>query len=340
MKGCKSVSLKDILPSKLGFGAAPLGNMFRDIPEEEAIATVEAAWDAGIRYYDNAPLYGAGLAEIRMGEALAGKPRDEYVISTKVGRVVLDEMVDAGGREKAGIFTHGRPNRIADDYSHDATLRSIEGSLQRLRTDRIDVIFVHDTARDIWGDDWIARFEEARTGAFRALDRLRDEGVIKAWGLGVNLVEPIETLLDLQEPRPDAFLLAGRYTLLDHDRALQRVMGLAMERGLDIVVGGPYSSGALVGGPNFEYAPASPAMLDKVARIRAIADRHHVSMKAAGLQFSLANPAVAAVIPGASRPGRIAEDSAALTEVVSVDFWRELQAAGLVDPAAPLPVTD
>lgn len=333
--------LKDILPGKLGFGAAPLGNMFRDIPEEEALATVEAAWNDGIRYYDNAPFYGAGLAEIRMGEALAGRPRSDYVISTKVGRVILDELEDVSARaqgEKAGVFAHGRANRVVNDYSHDATLRSIEGSLERLRTDHIEIVFVHDLARDFWGDEWISRFEEARTGAFRALDRLRDEGVIKAWGLGVNLCEPIETLLDLQEPRPDAFLLAGRYTLLDHDRALQRVMPKVAERGLGVVVGGPYSSGALVGGPNFEYAPATPEILDKVARIKAIADRHGISMKAAGLQFSLANPAVAAVIPGASRPSRIAEDSAALTEVIPADFWHELRAAGLVNPAAPLPI--
>jgi D-threo-aldose 1-dehydrogenase len=226
---------------------------------------------------------------------------------------------------------------VVNDYGYDATLRSIEGSLERLRTDRIEIAFVHDLARDFWGDQWIARFEEARTGAFRALDRLRDEGVIKAWGLGVNLVEPIETILDLQEPRPDCFLLAGRYTLLDHARALQRVMPAVAGRGLGIVVGGPYSSGALVGGPNFEYAPASPELLDRVARIRAIADRHGVSMKAAGLHFALANPAVAAVIPGASRPDRIAEDQAAARETVPPSFWHDLRAAGLVDPAAPLP---
>ena len=332
--------LKDILPSKLGFGAAPLGNMFRDIPEAEALATVQAAWDDGIRYYDNAPFYGAGLAELRMGEALAGKPRDQYVISTKVGRVILDEIEDVGAREqgeKAGVFAHGRANRVVNDYSHDATLRSIEDSLRRLRTDHVEIVFVHDLARDFWGDAWVARFEEARTGAFRALDRLRDEGVIKAWGLGVNLCEPIETLLDLQEPRPDGFLLAGRYTLLDHERALQRVTPVVAARGLGIVVGGPYSSGALVGGPNFEYAPATPEILGKVARIKAIADDHGISMKAAGLQFALANPAVAAVIPGASRPGRIAEDRAALDENVPGDFWRELREAGLVDSAASLP---
>jgi D-threo-aldose 1-dehydrogenase len=335
------MTLKDILPSKLGFGAAPLGNMFRDIPEEEALATVEAAWKDGIRYFDNAPFYGAGLAEIRMGEALATKPRDEFVISTKVGRIILDEIEDVSARdlgEKGEVFKYGRPNKIVNDYSEDATLRSIEDSLKRLKTDHIELAFVHDVAQDFYGDEWLSVFESARKGAFKALDRLRDEGVIKAWGLGVNRVEPIELLLALDGPRPDGFLLAGRYTLLDHDRALERVMPAVAERGLGIVVGGPYSSGALVGGPNFEYAPATPQILDKVARIKTIADRHGVSMKAAGLQFALANPAVAAVIPGASQPGRIAEDSAALKEVIPADFWREIRQDGLVNPSAPLPI--
>jgi D-threo-aldose 1-dehydrogenase len=333
------MTLKDILPSKLGFGAAPLGNMFRDIPEDEALATVDAAWNDGIRYYDNAPFYGAGLAEIRMGEALAARPRGEYVISTKVGRIILDEVEDVSARdqgEKGGVFRHGRPNRVVNDYSEDATLRSIEDSLKRLKTDRIEIAWVHDLAQDFYGDEWLSVFESARKGAFKALDRLRDEGVIKAWGLGVNLVEPIELLLALKGPRPDGFLLAGRYTLLDHDRALQRVMPEVAKRGLGIVVGGPYSSGALVGGPNFEYAPASPAILAKVAQIKAIADRYGISMKAAGLQFSLAHPAVAAVIPGASRPGRIAEDSAALKEIVPAEFWNELRRAGLINPDAPV----
>lgn len=335
------MALKNILRSKLGFGAAPLGNMFRDIPEAEALSTVEAAWNDGIRYFDNAPFYGAGLAEIRMGEALAAKPRDQYVISTKVGRVILDEIEDVSARdlgEKGDVFKYGRPNKIVNDYSEDATLRSIEDSLKRLKTDRIDIAFVHDVAQDFYGDEWLDVFETARKGAFRALDRLRDEGVIKAWGLGVNRVEPIELLLGLDTPRPDGFLLAGRYTLLDHDRALQRVMPLVAERGLGIVAGGPYSSGALVGGPNFEYAPATPVILDKVARIKALADRHGISIKAAGLQFSLAHPAVAAVIPGASKPERIAEDGAALNETIPAEFWRDLRKAGLVNPAAPLPL--
>jgi D-threo-aldose 1-dehydrogenase len=335
------MALKDILPGKLGFGTAPLGNMFRNIPEAEARATVEAAWNDGIRYFDNAPFYGAGLAEIRMGEALTSRPRSAYVISTKVGRLILDEVEDVNARdlgEKGDVFRHGRPNRIVNDYSADATLRSIDDSLKRLKTSHIEIVWVHDVAQDFYGDDWLGVFESARKGAFKALDRLRDEGVVKAWGLGVNRVEPIELLLALEGHRPDGFLLAGRYTLLDHERALQRVMPQVAARGLGIVVGGPYSSGALVGGPNFEYAPARPEILAKVAGIKAIADRHRVSMKAAGLQFALAHPAVAAVIPGASRPGRIAEDRAALDEHVPPDFWRELRRAGLVHADAPLPV--
>lgn len=336
------MSLKDILPGRLGFGTAPLGNMFRAIPEEEAFETVEAAWNDGIRYFDNAPFYGAGLAEIRMGEALANKPRDEYVISTKVGRLVLDEIEDVSdsGFGENGVFKYGRTNKVVNDYSSAGTMRSIEGSLKRLKTDRIEIVWVHDVAQDFYGDEWLGVFENARLGAFRVLDRLRDEGVIKAWGLGVNRVEPIELLLDLKEPRPDGFLLAGRYSLLDHDRALQRVMPAVAERGLGIIVGGPYSSGALVGGPNFEYSPATPQILDKVARIRAIAMSHGVSMKAAGLHFALANPAVAAVIPGASRPERIAEDSAAYAELVPGGFWRDLRQAGLINSDAAVPETD
>ena len=334
------MTLKDILPSKLGFGAAPLGNMFRDIPEAEALATVEAAWDNGIRYYDNAPFYGAGLAEIRLGDALHAKPRDQYVISTKVGRLILEEIEDVRARdlgEKGDVFKYGRPNKIINDYSADATFRSIDDSLKRMKTDRIEIAWVHDVAQDFYGDEWLGIFETARKGAFKALDRLRDEGVIKAWGLGVNRVQPIELIMELEEPRPDGFLLAGRYSLLDHDLALQRLMRMVTEKGLSIVAGGPYSSGALVGGPNFEYAPATPHILEKVKRIKSIADRYKISMKAAGLQFVLANPAVAAVIPGASKPSRIAEDSAALAEVVPSDFWQELRKEHLVNASAPLP---
>jgi D-threo-aldose 1-dehydrogenase len=334
------MSIRQKLNGKLGFGTAPLGNMFRNIPDAEALATVDAAWEQGIRHFDTAPLYGAGLAELRLGEALAKRNRDDYVLATKVGRLILDEIEDPSQRdmgEKGGVFEFGRPNKIVNDYSADATLRSIEDSLKRLKTDHLDIVYVHDVAQDFYGDEWIGQFEIARTGAFRVLDRLRNEGVIKAWGLGVNRVEALELLLDLNEPQPNATLLAGRYTLLDHERALQRALPAALKRGVDIVVGGPYSSGILAGGAHFEYQKAPADIIAKVERIKAIAQKHGVSVKAAALQFSLAHPAVAAVIPGASRPERIAEDHAALNEVIPAAFWQEMRAQNLVAANAPLP---
>ncbi|MGW6398174.1 aldo/keto reductase [Streptomyces sp. NPDC055134] len=334
------MGIKSLLPGSLGFGTAPLGNMFRSIPDEEAAATVAAAWDQGIRYFDTAPFYGAGLSELRLGEVLAGRPRDEYVLSTKVGRVILDELEDPADRdlgEKGGLFEHGRANKMVDLYTADATLRSIEDSLKRLKTDRLDIVWVHDVAQDFHGDDWLAVYETARTGAFRVLQNLRDEGVIKAWGLGVNRVEPIELTLDLDEPKPDAFLLAGRYTLLDHNRSLQRLLPAATEQNVDMVVGGPYSSGILAGGQHFEYQKAPADIIAKVERIKALAAAHGVSIKAAALQFALAHPATAAVVPGATRPSRIAEDVAALDENVPAAFWTALRDEQLIAADAPTP---
>ncbi|MFG2586667.1 aldo/keto reductase [Streptomyces sp. NPDC048438] len=334
------MAVSPLLPGPLGFGTAPLGNMFRAIPDAEAAATVEAAWDHGIRYFDTAPFYGAGLAEIRLGEVLAAHPRDAYVLSTKVGRVILDDPEDPATRElgeKGGLFEHGRPNRMVNDYTADATMRSIEDSLDRLKTDRLDIVWVHDIAQDFYGDEWLAQYETARTGAFRTLEKLRAEGVIKAWGLGVNRVEPLELTLDLDEPTPDAFLLAGRYTLLDHGRALQRLLPAAAERNVDIVVGGPYSSGILAGGTHFEYQEAPAGIISKVERIKALAQRYGVGVKAAALQFSLAHPATAAAVPGATRPSRIAEDVAALEERIPAGFWTALREERLIAPDAPVP---
>jgi len=336
------MSIRDKLPaaSPLGFGTAPLGNMFRAIPDEEAAATVRAAWEQGIRFFDTAPFYGAGLAELRLGGWLPKQPRDSYTISTKVGRLVLDEIEDPASRdqgEKAGVFAAGLPNKIQIDYSAAGTERSIEDSMKRMGVDRIDLVLVHDVAQDFFGDEWLSRFEEARKGAFRALTRLRDQGVIRGWGLGVNKTEPCELLLGLEEFKPDGFLLAGRYTLLDHSHALQRVMPMAQKCGAEFIIGGPYSSGILAGGANFEYQKAPPEIIQKVQRLKDSASRHRISLKAAALHFALAHPAVAAVIPGASKPERIAEDHAALGESIPPDFWRELREQNLVDPAAPLP---
>ena len=335
------MTIKDTLRhGPLGFGTAPLGNMFRDIPEDEAIATVDAAWNAGTRYFDTAPFYGAGLAEIRLGKALARHRRDSYVLSTKVGRIILDEVV-TGARvfgPKVTLFQHGRHNKMIYDYSADGTRRSIDDSLKRMGVDRIDFVWIHDIAQDFHGDEWLGLFDIARTGAMRALTRLREEGVIKGWGLGVNRTEAIELMLGLDEVHADGSLLAGRYTLLDHEHALQRLMPAALAKGAQIVVGGPYSSGVLAGGRHFEYADASPEILAKVAKIKALAERHKVPIKAAALQFVLAHPAVVSVIPGASKPGRIAEDHRALKAAIPDAFWHGLRAAGLVAPDAPLPI--
>jgi D-threo-aldose 1-dehydrogenase len=307
---------ENLLNGPLNFGAAPLGNMFRNIPEEEAEATVDAAWQQGTRYFDTAPFYGVGLSEIRLGKALAKYKREEYRLSTKVGRIILDE-IDTETRnfgEKGDLFKFGRPNKIVYDYTEKGALKSIEDSLKRLGVDRLDFVWVHDIARDFHGDEWVAQFEIARKGAFRALNRLQEEGTIKSWGLGVNRVEACELAVDMTDVRPTAFLLAGRYTLLDHEQALQRFMPACEAKKVDVVVGGPYSSGVLAGGTYFEYAPVSPDILAKVKRIKALCDKYKISIKAAALHFSLAHRAAAAIIPGASKPQRIAEDHAALKE--------------------------
>jgi D-threo-aldose 1-dehydrogenase len=330
-----------LLAGPLGFGTAPLGNMYRDIPEQEALATVDAAWDAGTRFFDTAPFYGAGLAEIRLGKALLRRPRTDYLLSTKVGRLILDEIENPGGRdfgEKGEIFKHGRPNKIVPDYSADGAMKSIEDSLERMKIDHIDFVWVHDIAQDFYGDCWLAMFETARTGAFRALSKLRDQGVIKGWGLGVNKVEPVELLLGLTEAHPDATLLAGRYTLLDHELALERLMPAAQREKVDIVIGGPYSSGVLAGGRHFEYGAVPPAIAAKVGKISALCAEYSIPIKAAALHFSLAHPASAAVIPGASKPERILEDHAALNTRIPGDFWYELRKRGLVAEGAPLPI--
>lgn len=329
----------DLLNGPLGFGAAPLGNMFRNIPEAEAEATVDAAWEQGTRYFDTAPFYGAGLSELRLGQALAKRKREEYRLSTKVGRIILDE-VDPAERsfgEKGDLFKYGLPNKIVYDYTAEGTKKSIEDSLKRLRVDHLDFVWIHDIARDFHGDAWIAQFDIARTGAFRALETLREQGVIKAWGLGVNRVEPCELAVDMVDAGPSALLVAGRYSLLDHAQALQRLMPACEARKIDVVIGGPYSSGVLAGGKHFEYAPASPEIHAKVERLKRLCLSYHVSIKAVALQFSLAHPASAAIIPGASKPERLAEDHAAMKEVIPDDLWTDLRKQGLVSPDAPLP---
>ncbi|MGJ9406407.1 aldo/keto reductase [Nesterenkonia aurantiaca] len=324
--------LHQLLNNTIGFGTAPLGNMFREIPEDEALNTVEAAWEAGIRYFDTAPFYGAGLAEKRLGATLGQKPRDEFLLSTKVGRYMSDET-----EEKEGLFADGRSNKVITDYTAEATRKSLAQSMQRLGTDRLDFVFVHDISRDFHGDEWIAKFEEARTGAFRVLTEMREQGLIKGWGLGVNTTEPIELAMQLDETPPDLSLSATQYTILQHEKALERMMPNAEAQGVGIIVGGPYNSGALLGGDYFDYAEAPQSVKDQVTALSAVAARHEVDLKAAALQFSTAHPATVAVIPGSSRPGRISEDLAALSATIPGAFWDELVQESLISAKAPLP---
>lgn len=248
-------------PGPLGFGGAPLGNMFDVVDDATAEAALVAAWDSGVRYFDTAPHYGSGLSEHRFGSVLRRYPRDDFVLSTKVGRLLHP---DPRAPENPP-FVHGLPFRVEMDYSYDATMRSIEDSCQRLGLARIDVAFVHDLAADHLGDAWLEQFDVAREGAFRALTRLREQGVIRGWGLGVNRTEPC--VRALEQADPDVFLLAGRYSLLNQP-ALEKLFPLCAECGVHVVVGGPYNSGLLAGGRNFEYQEAPREMVESATASR------------------------------------------------------------------------
>ncbi len=314
----------------LGFGGAPLGNMFERIDDATAEAALDAAWNSGVRYFDTAPHYGSGLSEHRFGTMLRRHPRDEYVLSTKVGRLLKP---DAAAPENPP-FVDGLPFRTAVDYSYDATLRSIEDSCQRLGVARIDIAFVHDLAADHLGDEWEEQFAVARDGAFRALTRLRDKGVIRGWGLGVNLTEPC--VRALEQADPDVFLLAGRYSLLNQP-ALDRLFPMCAERGVHVVVGGPYNSGLLAGGRTFEYAEAPADMVRRRDAIAGVCERHGVDIRAAALQFCAAHPVVSAIIPGAKRPEKVEENARLMTAGVPPALWSELKEQGLIPDGAPTP---
>jgi D-threo-aldose 1-dehydrogenase len=315
----------------LGMGGAPLGNMFARIPDAVAHAAIEAAWDADIRHFDTAPHYGAGLSEHRIGAALRQYPREEYTLSTKVGRMLVP---DGSVPETAENFEGGLPFRRKLDYSYDGAMRSIEDSLQRLGLPRIDIAYIHDCGEDWLGAGWREQFDIAMKGAARALTKLREEGVIRAWGLGVNVVEPC--LLALEQADPDLFLVAGRYTLLDHT-ALPELLPKCEARGVHVVIGGPFNSGLLAGGTTFNYETAKPEMLARARSIGAICDRYGVDLKAAALQFVVAHPAVAAAIPGPRDPEQVRQNAAAMVQPIPPALWAELKAAKLLPPEAPTP---
>ncbi len=319
----------------LGLGGAPLGNFGRILAEADVADIMAAAWTAGVRYFDTAPLYGHGLAEQRMGRFLAGQPRDSFVISTKVGRLL---EACQPGEEESGIFLATPPLRIAFDYSYDGVMRSLEESFRRLGLDRVDIVLVHDVDARTHGGAAAseARIDELmRLGGWRALEGLRASGAVVAIGAGVNEAAPCVRLLEVADP--DLFLLAGRYTLLEQE-PLHSLFPACARRGVKVVIGGPYNSGVLARqGGSFDYARAPAEVTRKVARLEAVCARLGASLKAAALQFVAAHPVVASVIPGALSAEEVRANVALMRAPFPAQVWSELKAEGLIDAAAPVP---
>jgi D-threo-aldose 1-dehydrogenase len=298
--------IRRILP-KFGLGCAPIGGLFAPVGDDVAEATIEEAWRCGVRYFDTAPLYGLGLSEERLGRVLRDKPRDEFIVSTKVGRLVREGTPPEGWAEDTG--------RTFDfDFSYDGVMRSFEASLERLSLDRIDILLIHDP------DD---HHDEAIHGAFKALDALRAQGVVRAIGAGMNQVEMLTRFA--READFDCFLVAGRYTLLEQP-ALDALFPACEERDVAVVAGGVFNSGLLAGGSTYNYAPAPPALVERVRRLDAICGSHGVPLKAAALQFPLSHPVVRTVLCGARTPDEIRENATLFAREIAPEVWRDLLA--------------
>lgn len=325
--------------AELGFGTAPLGNLYRPLSEAVAQATLRAAWELGCRYLDTAPLYGLGLAETRLNHFLRDKPRDAYVLSTKVGRLL--RLCPPASRTGLGKFFETPARREVYDYGYDGVMRSFEDSLERLGVDRVDVLFCHDVDIFTHGSKAAsdARIGEFMAGGYRALERLRSEKVIKAFGAGVNEWQVCETMARAGDF--DLFLLAGRYTLLEQE-ALETFLPLCAARGIGIVLGGPYNSGILASGPRpgayYNYDPAPPDILDRVGRIQAVCEAHGVTLAEAALRFPLGHPCVVSVIPGSQSAEEVARNVATLSARIPAGLWADLKAEGLLRADAPTPV--
>jgi len=328
-----------IRSSPLALGAAPLGNLYARLPDDQAVAVVRHAFDAGVRYFDTAPHYGNGLSEHRVGAALRDVPRDRYALSSKVGRLLV---ADASAPRDQHGYVGVLPFRQVFDYSYDGTLRSIEDSLQRLGVAALDVVYVHDIDVATHGEAQPKRFREAMDGACRALARLRDEGAIGGFGLGVN---DWRVCVDaLAQVDLDYLLLAGRYTLLDQS-ALPQLLPDCVRRRVRVVVGGPYNSGILATGarppggamPYFNYEPAPAHIVARVEAIEKVCAAFAVPLRAAALQFPLAHPAVIAVLAGARSVGEIDDNLRLSRATIPAALWATLRSEDLVAAEAPLP---
>jgi D-threo-aldose 1-dehydrogenase len=309
--------------TQFGLGSAALGWLYAPVQRDAAQATVRRAHELGCKFFDTSPLYGSGLAEARLGAVLSDLPRESFVLSDKVGYAVYPDT------PLPDETTTHKPPQPGYDFSYDSAFRLVEGSLKRLGLERIDILLIHDP------DDYI---EEALRGTYRALRRMRDEGLIGAIGAGMNYGHLLARLA--REAEFDCFLLAGRYTLLDQV-ALHDLLPLAAEQGIAIYVGGPFNSGILADPhadhPNFNYGPATAEWIDKARRLDAVCRRHNVPLKAAAIQFPLGHPAVVSVLSGARSVAELDENIAMFQTPIPAALWGDLRAEGLLDAAAPTP---
>lgn len=312
--------------TRMGMGGAALGGLYREVSDDSAAAAVDAALALGINHFDTAPLYGHGRSEHRMGEALRVRPRDSFVLSTKVGRLLAPAP---SGAVQSPFFERPAPFEPVFDFSYDGVMRSFEESLRRLGLDRVDILYIHDPDQN---------YDQALLGAYPALHKLRSERAVSAIGAGMNQAEMLARFA--REGDFDCFLLAGRYTLIDHS-GLAELLPLAEQKKISIVVGGPYNSGILAGGTlsgaMFNYQTAPPEIVEKVRNVEQVCARHSVSLKAAALQFPLAHPAVASVIPGARSAAEVQENFRLMSAPIPHDFWQELKAEKLLPEEAPIP---
>ncbi len=336
--GVRSLGRTGLSLSEIGLGTAPLGDLFDKVDDAEAAELIEAAWDGGARYFDTSPWYGRGQAEHRLGRTLYRRPRQDYVLSTKIGRLL--RRPSQPGPFDRGQWIGGLEFETVFDYGYDGVMRSFEDSLQRLGINRVDLLLIHDL------DGWIhesaetleAYFEQLAASGWRALAALREQGLIKGIGAGLNTTGAIPRFLDAFDI--DFFLLAMRYTLLETD-VLDDEFPRCAERGVGIVIGGGYNSGILatgaVPGAMYNYRPAGPDVLERVAKVEAVCKRHDVPIAAAALQFPLGHPIVASIIPGAIKVGQVERNLAAFTRPIPADLWAELKHEKLLRADAPTP---